>query len=273
MELKLKDDGTDAKLWIIGDSFTGMLGWDQAWQYKLYTNFVGKHMYVSSRGSRDTQTIFDIFLKNLHKIKPNDFVILFFPTLSRFRLPLETPYIDVEWSSNRDEDIEVEDNMNNMIGNSAYSSNVNEIAPVGQEELHKKQFTLEWPLNHMPPHIFQPNPSDETPNFGNITQMIHASKAYADNWNVILKSIQQYVPFELIYCSWANELDSSVVNTKNVIKNQCGIWYTLHDEFMETNGEFGKKDDIHWSNKMSDVFSKYIMKSYPQYFNYESKTI
>ena len=88
------------KLWIIGDSFTGTH--PKTWTFKICEQFIGEHYYVSSQGSRDIQTIFDIFLHKLHKIQPNDIVILFLPTLSRFRLPLETPYIDVEWSDDLD---------------------------------------------------------------------------------------------------------------------------------------------------------------------------
>ena len=67
MELKNKKGGDDSKLWIIGDSFTGMGAYHNSWQYLLYEKFKGKHIYISSRGSRDIQTIFDIFLQNLYK--------------------------------------------------------------------------------------------------------------------------------------------------------------------------------------------------------------
>lgn len=271
--LQIKNNGTDAKLWIIGDSFAGLVGWERSWQHNLYNCFIGNHMYVSSKGSRDIQTIFDIFLKNLHRIKPNDFVILFLPTLSRFRLPLEVPQIDCEWSDNRNKEEEsLESISNSMLGNSAYTSNVKDLNEfLTKSNDFKNQYLLEWPLNHMDPTIFQPNPPDEEPNYANITQIINASKAFADNWNGIFKSIKSYVQFELMYCSWANELDSKIVNTRSVITNDCGMWYTLHDEFKKTNGEFGKKNDVHWSNIMNDTFYKSIIKNYPQYFKDEYK--
>jgi hypothetical protein len=273
MELMNKESGNDSKLWIIGDSFTGMGAEQYSWQYLLYKNFIGKHIYVSSKGSRDVQTIFDIFLQNLYKITPNDFVILLFPTLTRFRLPLENPQIDVEWSSDLGKDKEYGVNMNSFIGNSAYSSNVSSTPPQGQEEFHKQQFTLEWPLNHIPAHIFQPNPTDMEPNFANIMQLINSSNAYINNWNTILKSINTFVSFKLLYYSWANELDSSVVNTKSVVTNQLGMWETLHNEYEKTNGESGKKNDVHWSMDMNIKFAENIINSYPQYFSYGTKNI
>ena len=36
MELKNKKGGDDSKLWIIGDSFTGMGAYHNSWQYLLY---------------------------------------------------------------------------------------------------------------------------------------------------------------------------------------------------------------------------------------------
>jgi len=273
MSLINKLNGTDAKLWIIGDSFAGMYGFDKSWQYQLYTNFVGKHMYISSRGSRDIQTIFDIFLKNLHKIKPNDFVILIFPTLSRFRLPLKTSYMDVEWSNNMDSDKKDESNTNIFIGNSAYHSTKTDIPPIGEDDLHKRQFELEFPLNTFDENIFQPNDPYKEPNFANITQMINCSNGMVNNWNAILKSIKLVVPFKLTYYSWTNELDAALVNTKDVITKDCGMWHTLHDEFTDTNGQTGIYFDVHWSNKMNEAFFKNIIKSYPQYFTYESKII
>jgi hypothetical protein len=266
--------GDDSKIWIIGDSFTGMGANENSWQYILYKNFVGMHIYVSSKGSRDVQTIFDIFLKNLYKINPNDFVILMFPTLTRFRLPLEYKHIDVEWSSDLVRDKIGDVHTTSFIGNSAYTSQVSSIPPKNEEEeFNRRQFLLEWPLNHLNPSMFEPNPNDKEQNFANITQLINSSKVMIDNWNAILKSIQSYVPFKLLYYSWANELDASIVNTKSVLTNELGMWKTLNDEYNETNGQFGKKDDVHWSESMNIEFAENIIKSYPQYFSYGSKDI
>ena len=273
MHLKNKEFGDDSKLWIIGDSFTGMNAYDNSWQYLIYQQFKGKHIYVSSRGSRDIQTIFDIFLENLYKIKPNDFVILMFPTLTRFRLPLEHPYIDVEWSNDLVADKKYGIHMNSFIGDSAYVSHFPDNPHIDKEESHKKQSTLEWPLNDINPNMFKPNPTDKEPNFGNISQMINASKVFANNWNSILKSVQSYVPFNLVYYSWANELDASIVNTRNVIINELGIWETLRDEYIKTNGEFGIKNDRHWSKDMNIKFAEHIIKSYSEYFSYGDKDI
>jgi hypothetical protein len=252
------------KLWIIGDSFTGT--GPNSWVFKVCEQFIGERYYVSSRGSRDIQTIFDIFLHKLHKIEPNDIVILFLPTLSRFRLPLETPYIDVEWTDdllNKISDL----NMNSMIGNQAYTSMVRAIPPIGEEELHRKQITLEWPLNTINANIFDANPIDTEPSFANISYMINNSKAVVDNWDRILKSVQSYVPFKLVCYSWTDEYHSDCVIGKSEITSNLGFWETLQNVWKETHSEYGVKDDHHWSNKMHEAFANYIIRTYPEYFN------
>lgn len=253
------------KLWIIGDSFTGT--YPNAWTFTICKKFIGEHYYVSSRGSRDIQTIFDIFLHKLHKIQPNDIVILFLPTLSRFRLPLETPYIDVEWSDDLSPNKISDLNMNSMIGNSAYTSIAKDIPSIGDEEWHKKQFTLEWPLNYINPKIFEPNPIDEEPNFGNISQMINASKASVNNWNRILKSVQSYVPFKLLCYSWTDEYHSDCVIGRSEITSNLGFWESLNDIWKETNGEHGIQGDHHWSTRMHESFADYIIQTNSEYFN------
>jgi hypothetical protein len=256
----------NGKLWIIGDSFTmrdeNRYG-ENSWVEICSKAFKGGNYYVSSMGSRDIQTIFDIFLQNLHKIKPNDFVILMLPTLTRFRLPLANPYIDCAYTSDvLPVSSPNQTNFNSMIGDRMYTS-----SNLTNEKI------LESPLNQIDPKIFVPNDNINSPNLANIMNLINSSKTMNDNWNSILKSIKSYVQFKLLYYSWTNELDASLVNTKDVITKDCGMWHTLHDEFTDTNGQTGIYFDVHWSNKMNEAFFKNIIKSYPQYFTYESKII
>ena len=265
-----KTTGTEQKLWIIGDSFTGIRHDKNSWQWSLYETFIGKHIYISSKGSRDAQTIFDIFLQNIHKINPNDVVILFLPSLIRFRLPLNQPHEDVELCS------DTHDKHHNpkcgFIGNEQFSSFV---ATTAQEIERQKELTLESPLDKLGLEVFDPQLyyKNNILNFANVIQMINSSKASVDNWNMILKSIQLYVPFKLIYYSWADELDSSIVNTKDIITKNLNMWISLNDEYESSNGQTGKKNDYHWNSKMDKAFAEHVIKSYPQYFSYESKIL
>lgn len=256
----------EKKIWIIGDSFTmideGRYG-KNSWPELCIKHFNGKAHYLSSVGSRDIQTVFDIFLENLYRIKSDDFVILMLPTLTRFRLPLANPFVNVS-KSNIHHDFY---NTNSMIGGVQY------VAHATGEAMKNSRHELEWPLNEIDPMVFQPSENPKTPNLANIMQIINSSKAFANNWNLILKSIQSYVPFKLLYYSWENELDKSIVNTKDVITNDLGIWETLQDVYNNTNGERGDRGDGHWSEVMNIKFAEHIIKSYPQHFSYESKIL
>jgi hypothetical protein len=260
----------DRKIWIIGDSFTmiddSRYG-KNSWPKLCIDHFKGDDCYVSSMGSRDIQTIFDIFLENLYKIKQDDFVILMLPTLIRFRLPLANPYINVVYSNINHEFY----NTNSMIGGTMYATQMQATPPENENEQHKKEYMLEYPLSEIDPMLFQPIDDARYPNLANIMQMINSSKVFANNWNLILKSIQTYVPFKLLYYSWENELDSSIVNTKDVITKNLGIWETLQDVYDNTNGERGDRGDGHWSENMNIKFAEHIIKSYPEYFHYEPK--
>jgi hypothetical protein len=257
----------DRKIWIIGDSFTmidtGRYG-QNSWPDICINHFKGNDCYLTSVGSRDIQTIFDIFLENLYRIKSDDFVILMLPALTRFRLPLANPFVNVS-KSNTHHDFY---NTNSMIGGIQYSAQMKEPGI-----LNKERYMLEWPLSELDPMTFQPSENPKTPNLANIMQMINSSKAFANNWNSILKSIQFYVPFKLLYYSWENELDSSIVNTKDVITKDLGIWETLQDVYNNTNGEGGDRGDGHWSEDMNIKFAHHIIKSYPEYFDYEPKIL
>jgi len=257
----------DRKLWIIGDSFTmidtGRYG-ENSWPDTCINNFKGEDYYLSSVGSRDIQTVFDIFLENLYKIKPDDFVILMLPTLTRFRLPMANEFVNVTKSNLNHEFY----NTNSMIGGIQYCAQMKE-----PDILDKERYMLEWPLSELDPMTFQPSENPNTPNLANIMQMVNSSKVFVNNWNNILKSVQSYVPFKLLYYSWENELDSSIVNTKDVITNQLGIWETFQDVWNNTNGESGDRGDGHWSEYMNIKFAEHIIKSYPQYFGYESKIL
>lgn len=255
-EMIPKETGTEQKLWIIGDSFTGMRHLNESWAWKLYQSFVGKHVYVSSRGTRDYQTVIDIFLRKLKYIKKDDFVILFLPTLSRFRLPLDTPLLDEEWCSDSMNFGIKNKNLDYFIGGSLYASN--------DESIIQKK--LEFPLNTISNKQWANDSTDKLLSPADIIKSINVSNASIKNSNEILDSLKKSLPFQLYLVSWENELDEKIVDTKDIITNNIGFWETLDVEFVETNGKSGKKYDVHWSKKMDSHFADYIMKTYPHFF-------
>jgi hypothetical protein len=241
------------KLWIIGDSFAGT--YDDAWVKTISGKFDGNYQ-VSSYGSRDIQTIVDIFLRNLKNIKENDLVILTLPTLRRGRLPLENPTIDVELSNEYINVVDKQKYLDYFVG-------------LGQYTPSNPQHILEQPLTG----VSDKDLLSEDFKFNyNLLAIVHSSNAAKNNFQEMFKSFKSYFPFEIIIWSWTNEWDIPEVLTRAKIEEILGFWESHHSLFNESDGELGKKDDFHWSKKMNDAFAEYIIKSYPQYFDYESKT-
>jgi hypothetical protein len=237
------------KLWVIGDSFTGM--YPNTWINHLIKNFNGNDFYISSNGSRDVQSILDIFLRNLKDIGPDDLVILFLPTLKRGRLPLKTPKTDVEYSKTLLQEDDKKKHLDYFIGIHSYQFGIE----------HK---TLEEPLTDISDKDF------ENLNFKlnyNLVEIVNSSNASKNNFEEIIKSLKSYLPFELLIYSWTDELDISEVFTYSKIEKMLGFWESSHMLYNKTKGELGVKDDFHWSDNMNDAFGNYIVKEYPKYFN------
>lgn len=238
----------DNKLWIFGDSFAnagdkkkGELHWTQI----VCNKFKGKEYQVSSKGSRDFQTILDIFLRNLKNISKDDFVILIIPSLGRVRLPLNKPTIDIEISSNKESNW-IESNIDYFMGHASYRN-------------ESKDNLLESPLTGIDEFVLREKLQ--------ITSVINDSNASKNNYLEIIESLKSYLPFEIFIWSWDNEIESELVLNKKQITDIIGYWHTLRNLYEETNGECGKMGDAHFSPKMHSAFAEYLINKFPQYFN------
>lgn len=232
-------------LWIIGDSFTGM--WEDAWIRKVCEHFNGNDYYVSSKGSRDTQTIIDIFLIKLNFINPNDLVILFLPTPQRVRLPLLKPNLDVEHSSKYINLVDKEKHLDYFVGSKSYSptNQYTELEPLFAELLSSKNYESDL----------------------NLSKIINSSKASINNFSEIIKSLKSFVNFKLLVFSWTDEYYTDYIIGRNEITSNLGCWQTSHDVWKETNGRYGIEGDLHWSTKTHELFANYIIKTNAEYFN------
>lgn len=239
------------KLWIIGDSFTG----SGTLEYKTWTDiicekFLGDDFYASSEGSRDAQTIIDIFLRNLKNIQRNDIVIIFLPDLSRVRLPLKKAAVDVQKLKNDLNHFEkLKMYKNYFVGHPLYESNC-------QNEM----FELEDPLNYF---CFSESNSDINLK---LSKIINSSIAYRNNLQDIIESLKSYVPFELDFYSWTDIWTSETINRKATIETNIGFWHTWNDLYNETNGSKGYKSDAHFSPKMNEAFANFLIKKHKNYF-------
>lgn len=236
-----------SKLWIFGDSFanSGDNILKPHWTEIVSSKFKGKKYHISSKGSRDFQTILDIFLRNLKNISKDDFVILIIPSLGRVRIPLQTPAPDVELSNNNSHQFR-ESHIDYFMGQSSYrnESNYN---------------LLESPLTNIDEYILLDKIK--------ISSIINASNASKNNYLEILKSLKSYLPFEIFIWSWDNQIESELVLNKNQITHIIGYWHTLRNLYEETNGKEGKIGDAHFSPKMHKAFADYLISRFAQYFD------
>ena len=234
-----------SKLWIFGDSFTGSASINNppAWTQILCDKFINKNYHVSSKASRDFQTILDIFLRNLNNISKDDFVIIVVPSLQRARLPLETPEFDYEHYSEVSYE-KLKKNLDYFIGESSYV---------------KDNFKLESPLTDMDDDFIKKSLDME--------RIINASEASKKNYLEVIKSLKSYLPFQIYLWSWTNEIDSPLVENRFKIEKEIGYWHTLRDLYTETNGLEGNWTDSHFSPKMHKAFADYLIVKFPQFFN------
>lgn len=236
----------DNKLWVFGDSFAnsgdhtkGEMHWSQI----VCDKFKGREYQVSSKGSRDFQTILDIFLRNLKNISKDDFVILIIPSLGRVRLPLETPTLDVE-ITNRENAMEC--NVDYFMGQASYRNR------------HDK-CVLESPLTGIDEFILKENIE--------ISSIINDSNASKNNYLEIIQSLKSYLPFEIFVWTWDNQIESELILNRNQITEIIGFWHTLRNLYEETNGIEGSIGDAHFSPKMHTAFADYLIVKFPQFFN------
>lgn len=235
----------DNKLWIFGDSFAnaGDIHKNEIhWTQIVCDKFKGREYQVSSKGSRDFQTILDIFLRNLKNISKDDFVILIIPSLGRVRLPLQTPTLDVEITNRKNV---WECNVDYFMGQSSYRNG------------HPK-CELESPLTGIDEYVL----IDKV----KINSIINASNASKNNYLEIIESLKSYLPFEIFVWTWDNQIESDLVLNRNQITDIIGYWHTLDNVHTETNGMSGNRGDAHFSPKMHNAFADYVINKFPQYF-------
>ena len=235
-----------SKLWIIGDSFTG--SGDKtylSWTELLIKKFKGDSYYVSSKSSRDFQTIFDIFLRNLKDISSEDLVILVVPTLERIRLPLKTAVMDIEESNKKIDAIDY------FIGSHAY---------IPDNPYNK----LDEPFTELKHDFYEDKSIGLT---SKLWSLVNVSNSSLNNWMDIITSLKKYLPFELYIWSWTDEFNFDLIENKQDIINKIGIWETKDDIWQKTNGKIGMKGDLHFSTNTHKAFADYLIVKFPQFFN------
>lgn len=265
-------------LWVFGDSFAESNGKSNDWFGLILRKFTGSKYYNYYCPSRDVQTIMDTFYSKLYNISDDSLVIIWLPSLARIRYPKKSKYF-------------------NKLQESTY---------VSCDKLNVEELFVHWPYKNFPDGtpkkeldfpfdtfdydiLNKNNKVDYWYNTENgyenikyavnsgvsmvdFSKLLNANEATSKNWTNIIESLKKYCKFELLFVSWTDEYKSDLIFDKTTLTEQIGIWHTQHDEFIETNGKSGNEWDYHFSIKMHQKFSNWVIDKYPKYFS-KSKLI
>lgn len=259
-------------LWIFGDSFVSSNDGDEFWVDIVKDKFNGTNYYISQCDARDVQTIMDSYYKNLSNIKDGSLVIIFLPSLARLRYPKSKEYhLQRQESSFRTNILESVDDYDNELFLHWPYKNYSEGTATTE---------LEFPFNIFDYNILKNNEfvnylydtvegknmiakySNNNISPIDFAKLLVANTSTKKNWNNIFSSLKKTFNYEIVFCSWTDEYDSSIVYGKNELTKEIGFWHTEHDDFVETNGKCGIEWDEHFSKKMHNAFSSWIMDKY-----------
>jgi hypothetical protein len=225
------------KIVIIGDSFVECpVNVDKmnerfvknTWVKLLYDNVKTYDVIVDGQPSRDVQTIIDKWILSIDKLEPNDVLIICAPTFYRTRLPLK----ESRWYGNSYKNYNF---INKFVGANSYQEGDPSIDSFGHPSFQLKTDTI------------------------NIYQVLNSTKSAITNHLDVIESLKKITPCYVYIFSWDIIEYEHKIEDKKILIDQIGEWETLSDEFKNTNGEKGINGDIHWSEKMHNLFYTYLI--------------
>lgn len=261
-------------LWIFGDSFCNSSNNLNHWTRTIGNKFLGDRYCNMYCDARDTQTIMDLFYRNLSKIKKGDLVLIMLPSLARVRYPKEEKLFKTQEESDHDTNLDDETlDFRELFFHWPFKDYPNGEARDGLEFPFNTFDYRDLSVVHAVSYEYDTDDGKQTIreqlNFGftplDFSKLLVANKAVSENWFYIIKSLKETFDFKLDIYSWTDEYKSNVFG-KSQIEKELGFWHTLHDEFLETNGKEGLEYDDHFSKKMNDEFSKMVMSRNKEYF-------
>lgn len=228
------------KLFVIGDSFCRSssnikptIDENKCFWAEDLSNRLNTKLICDGEPSRDVQTILDNWIKIISLVKPEDYIVICIPFFKRTRLPLaEKDYQFFE----RDEIKYV----NRFVGTPSYDNTTIEIETFGKQYNWKK---FEQDLKTQ--------------------EMINGSTANQLNSIEVIESLYHLTNGKKFIFSWdIMDYKSYIIEDKEVLTTNIGIWETHRDVYYNTNGKSGKENDVHWSHKMNRLFSNYLYKKF-----------
>lgn len=221
---------------ILGDSFSNNtcnkneINKDIAWFIELKKYLNDRNFLNISRGSKDFQSIIDEWIKLIPLLDENDILIIWFPHLSRFRIPL----IEENYISNK---FKKEKIIDRFIG---YSNEYN--LTKKDTEIYDIGYDREYFRNSLKDQLLINKSNANKLNFLEVIESLHKitlAKTYLFTWDIL-------------------KFHSDVLYDKKIIQSKIGIWETKHDYFLQTNGKYGITNDDHFSYKTHLAFFEYL---------------
>ena len=243
------------RIWIFGDSFCTESDSPKRWTQHLLDYFGKKYSFKFqnhycnySGASMDTQTIIENWIKVLPFMDANDVMVVCLSDSSRARYPFKDGNeYTLPFLRNRN----IEPTFN------AYF----EYAPVGYDPTD-----INTPQNFNKLDI----PFSNTNDFKNHVRMDNAilsTKNNDKNKVELVESLYKITPCnkKFIY-NWVDgdNLKSECIHSKDWVTHNIfnGVWDTLQDDWVRTNGEVGKQYDIHLSERCEKLMADYFIKEF-----------
>lgn len=228
------------RLFVIGDSFTVPCYYvdgytdDLVWVDILRRGLdIDKEMsLIDGMANRDVQTIIDNWIKLIPNLKSDDLLIICLPFFQRTRLPLA----EHQWITYvNSKDVKV---VNRFIGP--------QMSEYWELEFWGKEYnTKEW-MDRM-----------------KIQEIINSSKSSITNSIEVIESLVKLTPSKLFVFTWDKmEIKSDVIFDKTYFETNIGKWHTLNDDWNESNGKFGYKQDFHWSLSYNKLVAEHLIKMF-----------
>ena len=261
-------------LWGIGDSFMDTM-FDSSVQFwfnillaKLNsTNNGDQHWedldyYRDSDGSRDLQTILDIFFQNTYRMKDDDIVFIIIPDV-RWRIPLllhKPDYPDDELEKNK---LATKYFTYNNACN--YERGVIKLGYDNSIYLDKH---LDYFYNEKDVNKFGLKHTSSPVNQYNV--LAQDAPSVKENYIRILQSIKKTFPFKVIFLSWCDYLQDDIIWGRKYLTKKIGFWDTIGDAYKRGDKEVelhceccdGNIHDLtgdgHWSPKMQIAVGKFL---------------
>jgi hypothetical protein len=227
------------KIVIIGDSFVYCSLSDETlierhvkntWVKLIYDNIKTHELIADGQPSRDVQTIIDKWILSIDKLEPNDILIICLPTFYRTRLPLK----ENRWYGNEYKNYNF---INKFVGANSYQEGDPSI-----DSFNHPSFQLKTDMI-------------------NIYQVLNSTKSAITNHLDVINVLKKLTPCYTYLFSWDNITYDHEIEDKTILTKNIGLWETLDDEFKKTNGQKGILADLHWSEKMHNLFYTYIIEN------------